>query len=236
MICLGFGLGNAAIRPAQEAAAAGPPPDLAQDLMDVYGQIQFKPMQKLFVRYLLNDGQFQAFVRILNSNAGFTAYWRLLAQPEVMLFRQWVDQQLLASAGKFKLEEVEVCTTLMNRYPYLSGTVFGWQGFLNELEMYFPRYAITAHVQVKVQQMGIFAQFYQRLSALKVVYERWLALPNTQTVLNQLQAEGIDTAQLDTIVRELFGWQATNTTTATPTSAPTVPADAVVLPEASLIL
>ncbi|TDG52734.1 hypothetical protein AWZ03_000967 [Drosophila navojoa] len=235
VLCLGFALGNAAIIQGQETAV-GPPPDLAQDLTDVYGQIQLKPMQKLFVRYLLNDGQFQAFVRILNSNAGFTAYWRLLAQPEVLLFRQWVDQQLLASSGKFELEPVEVCTSLVNRYPYLSGTVFGWQGFLNELEMYFPLYAINAQVQLKVQQGGIFAQFYQRLSALKAVYERWLATPITQTVLSQLQAEGIDTDQLDTIVRDLFGWQVTNTTAATLRPTPTVPDGAVMMPGAPLVI
>lgn len=244
LLCLGgCGLCEAAIRPALDAPGngaagpVGPPPNLAQDLMDIFNLIQFKPMNQLFVRYLLNDAQFQAFVRILNSNAGFMAHWRLLAQPEVVLFRQWVNQQLLASSGKFEMEEIEVCMTLVNRYPYLSGTVYGWQGFLNELEMYFPRYAISAHIQAKVQLMGIFAQFYQRLGALKVVYDRWVALPATQAVLAQLQAEGIDTTQLDTIIRELFGWQATNgTATTLPSPTPTVPSGAVVMPGGSLIL
>lgn len=241
LICLGCGHSTGARVPPQEVGVGPvvPPGDLAQDLMDIYSLIQFKPLNQLLIRYLINDAQFQAFVRILNSNAGLTATWRLRSQPEVVQFQQWVQQQLLTSRGKFELEDMEMCVTLVNRYPYWSGTVYGWQGFINELEMYVPIYAIRAQVQAKLQLSGIFAQFWTRLQALQVAYERWLTTPAAQNVLNQLQAAGIDTVQLDVLVRDQFGWNAVSNSTATTTLAtptPTVPAGAVLPPGNSLIL
>lgn len=244
LISLGCGLSAGAKVPPKDSNGVGPvapPADLAQDLMDIYNLIQFKPLNQLLIRYLINDGQFQAFIRILNSNAGLTASWRLRSQPELVQFQQWVEQQLLTSHGKFKPEDMEMCMTLINRYPYWSGTVYGWQGFLNELEMYVPLYAIRAHVQAKVHLQGIFSQFWTRLQALQVAYERWLSTPAAQNVLSQLQAAGIDTVQLDTLVRDQFGWNVTNngtnTTPATLTIVtPTVPAGAVMPPGNSLIL
>ncbi|KAH8302377.1 hypothetical protein KR044_005859, partial [Drosophila immigrans] len=210
LLCLVIGLCAAAKVPkgGKDVGALAPAPDLGQELMDIYSLIQFKPMNQLLVRYLINDAQFQAFVRILNSNGGFTARWRLRSQPEVVMFLQWVNQQLALSHGKFEVEEMEMCVTLVNRYPYWSGTVSGWAGFLSELEMYFPQYAIQAHIQAKLLTPGIFTEFWTRLQALQVVYERWLAMPSTQTVLNELQAAGIDQAYLDTMIRDLFGWNA----------------------------
>ncbi|KAL7734082.1 hypothetical protein ACLKA6_011765 [Drosophila palustris] len=244
VLCLSIGLSGGAKAPKGGpkggVGPVAPPADLGQDLMDIYGLIQFKPMNQLFVRYLMNDAQFQAFVRILNSNAGFTARWRLLSQPELVMFRQWVNQQLLLSHGKFELEEMEMCVTLINRYPYWSGTVSGWQGFLNELEMYFPQYAIQAQIQAKALLPGIFAEFWTRLQALQVVYERWLAMPTTQTIVTQMQTEGIDTVYLDTLIRNLLGWNAVNgtatTTTTSPPLNPTVLPGAVMPPGSSLIL
>lgn len=241
LICLGCGLSTGARVPPQEVGVGPvvPPGDLAQDLMDIYSLIQFKPLNQLLIRYLINDAQFQAFVRILNSNAGLTATWRLRSQPEVVQFQQWVQQQLLTSRGKFELEDMEMCVTLVNRYPYWSGTVYGWQGFLNELKMYVPLYATRAQVQAKLQLSGIFAQFWTRLQTLQVAYERWLTTPAAQNVLNQLQAAGIDTVQLDVLVRDQFGWNAVSNGTATTTLAtptPTVPAGAVLPPGNSLIL
>lgn len=244
LICLGCGLIADARIPPQDYNGVGPAApagDLGQDLMEIYNLIQFKPLNQLLVRYLINDAQFQAFVRILNSNAGLTASWRLRSQPELVQFQQWVQQQLLTSRGKFELEEMEMCVTLINRYPYWSGTVYGWQGFLSELEMYVPLYAIRAHVQAKVQQQGIFSQFWTRLQALQVAYERWLNTPAAQNVLNQLQAAGIDTVQLDTLLRDQFGWNAANNGTSTtpatlPIVTPTVPSGAVMPPGNTLIL
>ncbi|XP_034657737.1 uncharacterized protein LOC117894669 [Drosophila subobscura] len=216
-----------------------PPPTLSRDLDEITRLIQFKPLNQLLVRYLINDSQFQAFVRIINSNAGFTARWRLLSQPELILFLQWVDQQLLASGGAFEMEEQELAVTLFNRFPYWSGTVFGWQGFLNEAQLYFPTYAIRAHIDAKLLQPGIFSQFWSRLQALRVVYERWLALPGTAQVVAELQQAGIDTAQLDGIIRDLFGWNivvsapttaATTVTAATSTPAPPTSSPAAVIP------
>ncbi|XP_022221396.2 uncharacterized protein LOC111073405 [Drosophila obscura] len=234
--------GGEFLQPFPVAPPPPPPPTLARDLDEITRLIQIKPLNQLLVRYLINDAQFQAFVRIINSNAGFTARWRLLSQPELILFLQWVDQQLLASGGAFEMEEQELAVTLFNRFPYWSGTVFGWQGFLNEAQLYLPTYAIRAHIDAKLMQPGIFSQFWSRLQALRVVYERWLALPGTVQVVAELQQAGIDTAQLDGIIRNLFGWNVvvnapttasigtTAATATTSTPAPPTRSPAAVIP------
>ncbi|XP_020806547.1 uncharacterized protein LOC110182769 [Drosophila serrata] len=212
-------------------ATLAPPPTLSQDLDEIQRLIQFKPINQLIVRYLINDPQFQAFVRIINSNSAFTARWRLRSQPEIILFQQWVDQQLLASGGAFEMEEQKLKVTLLNQFPYWSGTVFGWQGFLTEAQLYFPLYAIRAHIDAKVLQQGIFAQFWTRVQGLQVVYERWLASVETSQVVGELQMAGIDTVQLDGIIRELFGWNMVNATT---TVAPATPVGPTIIPGAVL--
>ncbi|XP_016973391.1 uncharacterized protein LOC108040420 [Drosophila rhopaloa] len=218
-------------QPPLPAATLAPPPTLSQDLDEIQRLIQFKPLNQLLLRYLINDAQFQSFVRIINSNAGFTARWRFLSQPELILFLQWVDQQLLASGGSFELEEQRLKVSLLNQFPYWSGTVFGWPGFLNEVQLYLPLYAIRAHIDAKVLQQGIFAQFWLRLQGLRVVYDRWLTSMETAQVLADLQKAGIDTVQLDGIIRELFGWNAVNETS---TAAPVTPVAPTVIPGAVL--
>ncbi|XP_017057988.1 uncharacterized protein LOC108099155 [Drosophila ficusphila] len=215
-------------------ATLAPPPTLSQDLEEIQRLIQFKPLNQLLVRYLINDAQFQGFVRAINSNAAFTARWRLLSQPELILFLQWVDQQLVASGGSFEWEEQRLKVSLLNQFPYWSGTVFGWQGFLSEVQLYFPLPAIRAHINAKVLQQGIFAQFWSRLQGLGVVYDRWLASVETAQVITDLQRAGIDTVQLDGIIRELFGWSAVNGTTESTTAAPVTPTAPTVIPGAVL--
>ncbi|EDX09028.1 uncharacterized protein LOC6736581 [Drosophila simulans] len=220
--------------PPSPPATLAPPPTLSQDLEEIQRLIQSKPLNQLLVRYLINDAQFQAFVRIINSNAAVTARWRLLSQPELILFLQWTDQQLLASGGSFELEEQRLKVSLLNQFPYWSGTVFGWQGFLNEVQLYFPLYAIRAHIDAKVLQQGIFAQFWSRLQGLRVMYERWLTTVETTQVLAELQKAGIDTVQLDGIIRELLGWNAVNGTVEASTAAPGTPAAPTAIPGAVL--
>ncbi|XP_017127426.2 uncharacterized protein LOC108146106 [Drosophila elegans] len=215
--------GLLAPQPQLPPATLAPPPTLSQDLDEIQRLVQFKPLNQLLVRYLINDGQFQSFVRIINSNAGFTARWRLLSQPELTLFLQWVDQQLVASGDSFELEEQKLKVNLLNQFPYWSGTVFGWQGFLNEVQLYFPLYAIRAHVDAKVLQQGIFAQFWTRLQGLGVVYDRWLTSVETAQVFADLQRAGIDTVQLDGLIRNLFGWNAANGTSTTAPGTPVAP-------------
>ncbi|KAH8304010.1 hypothetical protein KR018_003323, partial [Drosophila ironensis] len=201
-------------------ATLAPPPTLSQDLEAIQRLVQYKPLKQLVVRYLVNDAQFQAVLRIINSHDAFTARWRLLSQPELILFLQWVDQQMLASGGAFEMEEQELKVPLLNRFPYWSGTVFGWQGFLNEAQLYVPHYAIRAHIDAKLLQPGIFSQFWSRIQGLQVVYDRWLASADVSRVLAELQKAGIDTVQLDGGIRQFFGWTAVNATT---TSAPATP-------------
>ncbi|KAH8239636.1 hypothetical protein KR032_006059 [Drosophila birchii] len=210
-------------------ATLAPPATLSQDLDELQRLIQFKPLNQLIVRYLINDAEFQTVIRTVHSYAAYMARWRLRSQPEVILFQQWVDQQLLASGGAFEMEEQKLKVSLFNQLPYLSGTVFGWQGFLNEAQLYFPLYAIRAHIDAKVLQQGIFAQFWTRVQGLQVVYERWLALPETSQVVADLQTAGINTIQLDGIIRELFGWNVVNGTT---TVAPATPVAPTIIPGA----
>ncbi|KAH8246025.1 hypothetical protein KR026_007637 [Drosophila bipectinata] len=198
-----------------------PPPTLTQDLEPIQLLVQWKQLKQLAVRYLINDAQFQAFVRIINSNDAVTARWRLLSQPELILFLQWVDQQLLASGGGWEMEEQELKVPLLNRFPYWSGTVYGWQGFLNEAQLYVPIYAIRAHIDAKLMQPGIFSQFWSRVQGLRVVYDRWVASAEVSRLLTQLQNAGIDTVQLDVGIRQFFGWNVVNiTTTPAPASLP----------------
>ncbi|XP_043647227.1 uncharacterized protein LOC122616043 [Drosophila teissieri] len=216
--------------PQSPPATLAPPPTLSQDLEEIQRLIQSKPLNQLLARYLINDAQFQAFVRIINSNVAVTARWRLLSQPELIIFLQWTNQQLLASGDSFELNEQRLKVSLLNEFPYWSGTVFGLQGFLNEAQLYFPLYAIRAHIDAKVLQQGIFAQFWSRLQGLRVMYERWLNSVETTQVLAELQKAGIDTVQLDGIIRELLGWNAVNGTAEASTAAPGIPAAPTVIP------
>ncbi|XP_017071112.1 uncharacterized protein LOC108107857 [Drosophila eugracilis] len=220
--------------PQPPPAPFAPAPTLSQDLEEIQRLIQFKPLNQLIERYLINDAQFQSFVRIINSNVGFTARWRLLSQPELIIFLQWTDQQLMASGGSFEVEEQRLKVSLLNRFPYWSGTVFGLQGFLNEAQLYFPLYAIRAHTNAKALQQGIFAQFWLRLQGLSAMYERWLTSVETTQVLAELQKAGINTVQLDGIIRELFGWNAVNATVESSTAAPVTSVAPTVIPGAVL--
>ncbi|XP_017841803.2 uncharacterized protein LOC108599475 isoform X1 [Drosophila busckii] len=238
LLCLGA-FACAAILPLEPAmdplgtavAPTMPPGNLAMELQDLYSLIQFKQLDQLFVRYLINDAQFQAFVRIINSNAGVMARWRWHSQPELhTLPGQWFRQRLLLSGGKLKmkhLQEMEMCFTPTNRYNYWASSVAGWQGFLNELEMYIPLHAIQAQIDAHLQQSAEFVQFWQQFGTLKLAYERWLTLPFTQDIVTQLQAAGIDTVQLDSRIRQLFGWPATVTATNSTTAVPPVPPQVV---------
>lgn len=224
-----------------------PAPTLGQDLEEIVRMVPLAPLRQLATRYLLNDEQFQAFVRIINSNDAYITQMRFRSQPEVMRFLNWVHTQIALSGGELQWEESEEFLSLINRTPFWSNTVFGWQGFVNEFLLYYPEDMIRAHVQMKIAQNGIFTQFVERLKALKPVYDRVIALPEAQRVVAALEANGIDTLGLDTFIRNQFGWQhpptqAPPSTTAAPVaSSTTVAAEiysstatpSVVVPEAS---
>ncbi|TMW48250.1 hypothetical protein DOY81_006669 [Sarcophaga bullata] len=153
-----------------------PAPTLAQDLDEIIRMVPFVPIRRLITRYLLNDEQFQAFVRIINSNDAYVTQMRFRSQPEVMAFLTW--------------------------------------------DM------IRAHIQMKIAQNGIFAQFDQKLKTLKSAYERVIALPEAQRVVAALKAKGINPADLDTFIRNLCGWQNP------PTIAPPVSSNTPAVPVA----
>ncbi|XP_075160945.1 uncharacterized protein LOC142233799 [Haematobia irritans] len=222
-----------------------PAPTMAQDLDEIMRMINFLQINQLMRRYLLNDAEFQSFVRIINSQDAFLTYMHFRSQPEVMAFVSWVNAQILASGGEFKLEEGEEMMSIFNTSPFWANTVFGWQGFISEFMLYYPSNMISAHVNMKLTQNGIFAQLWQRLVALKPVYERVIAAPQAQRVAAALQLHGIDVAQLDTFIRSQFGWQVpptlapTSTTTAAPavsstTVTPSTTSGTIVEPSAAV--
>ncbi|XP_061391665.1 uncharacterized protein LOC133327105 [Musca vetustissima] len=203
-----------------------PAPTMAQDLDEIMRMINFLQIRQLMSRYLLNDAQFQSFVRIINSQDAYLTYMRFRSQPEVMGFIAWVNAQILLSGGELQLEESEEFMTIFNPTPFWANTVSGWQGFVNEFLFYYPVDMINMHINMKVAQNGIFAQFWLRLKALKPVYDRVIALPEAQRVAAALQLSGIDIIQLDTFIRNTFGWQMpptlAPTTTTTTTTTTTV--------------
>ncbi|XP_075163158.1 uncharacterized protein LOC142235785 [Haematobia irritans] len=197
-----------------------PAPTMVQDLKEILQMVNFRQIQELMSRYLLNDAEFQSFVRIINSRDAYLMYMRFRSQPEVMAFVTWVRAQIKASGQKFKIKKMEGEMALINVSPFWANTVFGWQGFVSEFMLHYPADMITVHVSMKVAENGIFAQFWQRLNALKPVYEQIMASLEAQRVITALQMNGIDVAQLDTFIRNQFGWQlllpaGTNNTTVT---------------------
>ncbi|XP_013100516.2 uncharacterized protein LOC106082509 [Stomoxys calcitrans] len=189
------------------ALPPAPAPTLAQDLNEIMLMVNFKQIEKLMNRYLLNDAEFQTFVRIINSRDAYLTFMRFRTQPEVIAFVPWVQTQIRATRGKFKWAKFKNEMSLFNESPFWANTVFGWQGFISEFMLYHPTDMISAHVNMKVAENGIFAQFWQRLTALKPVYDRVVASPEAQRLAATLQLNGIDVNQLDTLVRNQFGWQ-----------------------------
>ncbi|XP_023292758.2 uncharacterized protein LOC111676100 [Lucilia cuprina] len=188
---------------------AAPLNTLAQDLDEIKRLIPTKPIQQLAIRYLLNDAQFQTFVRLINSQDGYMTLMRFRSQPEVMRLTSWIRSQIILSAVELESDESNESLRIINRSPFWSQNVYGWQGFVNEFLLYYPEDMIRMHVQTKVAQNGIFAQFIQRVRDLKPVYDRIIALPEAQRLISKLQANGIDTVGLDTFIRNQFGWQQT---------------------------
>ncbi|XP_013100519.1 uncharacterized protein LOC106082513 [Stomoxys calcitrans] len=185
-----------------------PAPTMAQDLDEIVRMVNFEQINQLVNRYLLNDAEFQSFVRIINSRDAYLIYMRFRTQPEVIGFVSWVQAQIkLSKKKKFKIEIFKDGMTIVNVSPFWVNTVFGWQGFISEFTLLYPADMISGHVNMKVAENGIFTQFWQRLNALKPVYERVIGSLEAQRVTAALQLNGIDVAQLDTLIRSQFGWQ-----------------------------
>ncbi|XP_054733550.1 uncharacterized protein LOC129241317 [Anastrepha obliqua] len=196
-----------ALPPANAPAVSAPaqPPTLTQDIEELHRLIPSKPLNKLVIRYLLNDAEFQAVIRIINSHDAFMVRMRLYAQPEIIQFQSWVRSQLLLSGGgSFEFEESEEILSLFNPTPYWS--VYGWQGFFNEFLAYFPQEMLRAQINAKVIQGGSLAQFWTKLKALQPVYERVLAFPESKRIIAQLEQNGVNFAQVDQFIRSLFDW------------------------------
>lgn len=185
--------------------APPPPATLTQDLEELYRLIPSKPINKLVLRYLLNDAQFQAAIRIINSHDAYMVRMRLYAQPEIIQFQSWVRSQLLLSGGgSLEFEESEEILSLFRPTPYWS--VYGWQGFFNEFLAYFPHEMLRAQIDAKVALGGSLAQFWAKLKALAPVYERVLAFPESKRIIAQLEQNGVNVGQVDQFIRSLLDW------------------------------
>lgn len=180
---------------------------LAQDLDEILRIIPLKPIQQLAIRYLLNDAQFQTFVRLINSYDGYLIQMRFRTQPEVLNLTSWVRSQIILSGGELQSEESNESLRIVNRKPFWSQNVYGWQGFVNEFLLYYPEAQLHAHIQAKIALNGPFAELVRRVNALKPVYERVIALPEAQRLIAALEANGINTADIDRFIRNQFGWQ-----------------------------
>lgn len=203
--------GSKAVAPRYNNPVAVPTPapaaTMAQDLDEIARMIPQKAIQRLVIRYLLNDAQFQTFVRIINSHDGYLTQMRFRSQPEVISFITWFRSQLMLSGGELESGESNESLRIINRAPFWSQNVFGWQGFVNEFHLYYPEDMIRMHIQTKSAQSPVFRQFIQRLKNLKPAYDRVLAMPEAQRLTASLEDNGIATAAIDNFIRNQFEWQ-----------------------------
>ncbi|XP_030372217.1 uncharacterized protein LOC115622422 [Scaptodrosophila lebanonensis] len=206
--CLVIGQTQAQVPARRNVSQAGPvaPPNLARDLKSLLRAIPKKQIRDLVHAYLLNDAEFQAVIRAINSIPAYRARQSLLNQPEVRQLILWVGQQLLLSgAGSWEIvDDLEI--SIFNKYPYWAQTVQGIRGFQLELASIYPVELVRSLLESSGQQSPVLGELWRRLLALKPAYERWLALPQVRTVINRLGALGVDLDGVDAIVRYQLGW------------------------------
>jgi len=189
--------------PPVNVAPVPPQPTLGQELRELKLLFPKKELGYLIRRYLLNDAEFQGVIRTLNSFEAYMAGISFLRQPEVVAVRA---QLRLANLGSeedlFSSEELE----LFNKSPYWANSVYGWQGFINEFLMIYPEYTFQQIIQTKLQQNTELGKFWRQVQGLRLAFDRFLALPGTQNVIMLLQEHGVDTIQLESLIRTQFGW------------------------------
>lgn len=101
------------------------------------------PLSELTTSYLLNDEQYQAYVRIISSlDACF--------HPEFITSMSCVAYKLLCFGKiKIKLKKVKEMMSLFNRSTYWPNPVYGWQGFINEFQMNYSEAMIQMYINMK---------------------------------------------------------------------------------------
>ncbi|XP_068142347.1 uncharacterized protein mat [Drosophila tropicalis] len=196
----------AAIKPAQQTAAATAP-NFALELVAIIRSIPRKQIQHLVQAYLLNDAEFQAVIRDVNSMAGYRLQQQVLRQPEVRQLFIWLNQQLILAGSSIKIfEDLELEIKVFNKYPYWSQMVGGINGFENDFNVIYPLEAIRSQIEQSAQRSPVVAELWRRVVALKPLYERLLATPQAKILVNQLQTRGVNISALDSFIRYQFGW------------------------------
>ncbi|EDW73106.1 uncharacterized protein Dwil_GK17364 [Drosophila willistoni] len=197
----------APIKSVQQAAAAPAAPNFALELVAIIRSIPRKQIQHLVQAYLLNDEEFQAVVRDINSMSGYRLQQQVLRQPELRQLFIWLNQQLILAGSSIKIfEDLELEIKVFNKYPYWSQMVGGINGFENDFNFIYPLEAIRSQIEQSAQRSPLVAELWRRVVALKPLYERLLATPQAKVLVNQLQSRGVNVSAVDSFIRYQFGW------------------------------
>ncbi|KAH8259341.1 hypothetical protein KR026_002814 [Drosophila bipectinata] len=208
----------APIRPVGQNVSTAPASNFALELKGVIRQIPIGEIEKLVQAYLLNDADFQAVIRAVNSLPAYRFFRQLANQPEVRQLQQWLSQQLILSGGSLKIfDYLELEIKVFNKYPFWSQLVNGVQGFETEFAQVYPVELIRSLLEPSATQTSpLLSELWRRLVSLRPVYERVIASAQGKAITNELQRLGVNINGVDAIIRYQFGW--TNATWNTPSN------------------
>ncbi|EDV50097.1 uncharacterized protein LOC6545125 [Drosophila erecta] len=198
----------APIRPYGQNGTLALQNNFSLELRAVIRQIPVNNIEKLVQTYLLNDIEFQALIRAINSLPAYRFYRQLINQPEVRQLQQWIVQQLILSGGGPKIfDSLELEVKIFNKYPYWSQIVSGIQGFQAEFVQIYPVQLIRSLLEPSATQTSpLLSELWRRLVALRPVYERVLATPSGKLITAELQRLRVDVGGVDALIRYQFGW------------------------------
>ncbi|EDV97445.1 GH16870 [Drosophila grimshawi] len=201
--CLGTGLSATTSVPVGTIPAS----NFYLNLKSILRNVPQKQIEHLVQAYLLNDAEFQAVVREINSLTTYRLGLQLLNQPEFRQLLQWTSQQLILAGGSIKVfEELELEIKVLNKHPHWAQSVNGINGFEQEFSYLYPVAAIRKLLESSAQQSPVFGEFWRRVVALKPTYERFLATPQATGLANRLRALGVDVNNWDATLRYQLGW------------------------------
>lgn len=208
--CLGTGFAlvpAAAAGGAVAAPAAAPVSNFYLELKTLVRNVPLKQIEQLFRTYALNDAEFQAVLREINTLPAYRVRRQLLNQPELRQFVAWLAQQLALSGGSLEVfDEFELEFKLFNKYPQQAQAVNGIAGFQQEFISIYPVTFLRSLLENGASQSPNIAELWRRLIALKPAYERFIATPSVQAVAERLRALGVDVNGIDGLIRYQFGW------------------------------
>lgn len=199
--CIGTGYAQAA------APAPAPANNFYLELKSIVRNVPLKEIERLFRTYALNDAEFQSVLREINTLPAYRVRRQLLNQPELRQFVAWIAQQLALSGGSLKIfDEFELEFKLFNKYPQQAQSVNGIAGFQQEFTLIYPVTLLRSLLENGAQQSPNIAELWRRLVALKPFYERFIATPPVQALIERLRALGVDVNGIDSLIRYQFGW------------------------------